>query len=177
MASKKVQFDNPLFKKSEANPTTNQCSSSSSNTSYDGPMTRGRTKGLVDLYEQVTSMSQSLTVFNISSSKKMQDASTTLRASKDVASLVNKVLSQPALSQTSSSSQKAPIIEEVDVSSDESEFSSQEITPRSKPRDFPRSVSSTVVSVMMTNMTSLEEQVSIMAKTLDEIMKSIEMHK
>ena len=128
MASKKIQFDNPPFKKSEANPTTNQSSSSSSNTRYDRPMTRGRTKRLVDLYEQVTSMSQSSHVFNISFSKKMQDASTTLETSKDDASVVNIVLSQPALSQTSSSSQKAPTIEEVDVSSDESEFSSLEIT-------------------------------------------------
>uniref|UniRef100_A0A2N9E9D5 Retrotransposon gag domain-containing protein n=1 Tax=Fagus sylvatica TaxID=28930 RepID=A0A2N9E9D5_FAGSY len=173
MASKKVQFENSLLKKSEANPTTNQSYSSSSDTPYDGPMIRGRTKSLVDLYEQVTSMSQSSTVFNISSSKKMHDASTTLGASKDVASLINKVLSQPALYQTSSSSQKASIIEEVDVSSDESEFSSLEITPRSKPRDSPRSVSSIVVSVMMINMTSLEEQVSIMAKTLEELMKSM----
>ena len=173
MASKKVQFENSLLKKSEANPTTNQSYSSSSDTPYDGPMIRGRTKSLVDLYEQVTSMSQSSTVFNISSSKKMHDASTTLGASKDVASLVNKVLSQLALYQTSSSSQKASIIEEVDVSSDESEFSSLEITPRSKPRDSPRSVSSIVVSVMMINMTSLEEQVSIMAKTLEALMKSM----
>ncbi len=58
----------------------------------------------------------------------MQDALTTLGTSKDDASVVNIVLSQLALSQTSSSSQKAPTIEEADVSSDESEFSSLEIT-------------------------------------------------
>ena len=93
MALKKIQFDNPLFKKSEENPTTNQSSSSNSDTRYDRPMTRGRTKSLVELYTQVTSMSQSTPVFNTSDSKKMHAASTILGASEDVASLVNKVLS------------------------------------------------------------------------------------
>ena len=173
MASKRIQFDNPLFKKSEANPTTNQSSSPSSNTRYNGPMTRGRIKSLVDIYKQVTLMSQSSHVFNISSSKKMQDASTTIEASKDDTSHVNIVLSQPILSQTSNTSQKAPIIEEVDVLSDEPEFSSLEITTTSKPTNSPCFVSSTVVSVMMTDMTFLEEQVSIMDKTLEELMKSM----
>ncbi|GMY33245.1 hypothetical protein FCV25MIE_28487 [Fagus crenata] len=131
MASKKIRIDNPLFKKSEENPTTNQSSSLNSNTRYDGPMTRERKKSLVELF------------------------------------------SQPALSQTSSTNPNAPIIEEVDASSDEFEFSSLESTPMSKLRDSPRSVSSTIMLVMMTNTTSMEEQVSIMAKTLEELMKSI----
>ena len=166
MASKKIQFDNPLFKKSEENPTTNQSSSSNSDTRYNGSMTRG-TKGLAELYMQVTSMSQSTPVFNTSDSKKMHVASTTLGASEDVASLVNKVLSQPVLSQTSSTNPDAPIIEEVDASSDESEFSFPESTPMSRLRDSPHSISSTVMPIMMTNTTSMEEQVSIMAKTLE----------
>ena len=173
MASKKIRIDNPLFKKSEENPTTNQSSSLNSNTRYDGPMTRERKKSLVELYMQVTSMSQSTPVFNTSDSKKMHVASTILGASEDVASLVNKVFSQPALSQTSSTNPNAPIIEEVDASSDEFEFSSLESTPMSKLRDSPRFVSSTIMLVMMTNTTSMEEQVSIMAKTLEELMKSI----
>ena len=41
-----------------------------------------------------------------------------------------------------------------------------------KTRDSPRSISSIVMPVMMTNTTSLEKQVSIMAKTLEELMKS-----
>ena len=166
MASKKIQFDNPLFKKSEENPTTNQSSSSNSDTRYNRSMTRG-TKGLAELYMQVTSMSQSTPVFNTSDSKKMHVASTTLGASEDVASLVNKVLSQPVLSQTSSTNPDAPIIEEVDASSDESEFSFPESTPMSRLRDSPHSISSTVMPIMMTNTTSMEEQVSIMAKTLE----------
>ena len=80
---------------------------------------------------------------------------------------------QPALSQTSSKNLDASIIEEADVSNDESEFSYPESTSMSKSRDSPRSVSSTVMQVMMTNTTSVEEQVSIMAKTLEELMKSI----
>ena len=115
MASKKIQFDNPLFMKSEENPTTNQSSSSNSDTRYDGPMTRGRTKSLAEIYIQVTSMSQSTPIFNTSNSKKMHATSTTLGPSEDVASLVNKVLSQPALSQTSSTNLDAPTIEEVDT--------------------------------------------------------------
>uniref|UniRef100_A0A2N9IVU3 Retrotransposon gag domain-containing protein n=1 Tax=Fagus sylvatica TaxID=28930 RepID=A0A2N9IVU3_FAGSY len=87
--------------------------------------------------------------------------------------IINKVLSQPALSQTSSMNLDAPIIEEVDASSDESEFSSPESTHMSKLRDSPCSVSLIVMPVMMTNTTSMEEQVSIMAKTLEELMKSI----
>ncbi len=118
-------------------------------------------------------MSQSTPVFNTSYSKKMYVASTTLGANEDVASLVNKVLSQPALSQTSSTNPDAPIILEVNASRDESEFSFPKSTPMSRLRDSPRSVSSTVVPVMMTNTTSMEEQVSIMAKTLEELMKSI----
>ncbi|GMY12287.1 hypothetical protein FCV25MIE_07526 [Fagus crenata] len=129
-------------------------------------MTRG-TKGLAELYTQVTSMSQSTPIFNTSDSKKMHVASTTLGASEDVASLVNKVLSQPVLSQTSSTNPDAPIIEEVDASSDESEFSFPESTPMSRLRDSPHSISSTVMPIMMTNTTSMEEQVSIMAKTLE----------
>ena len=43
----------------------------------------------------------------------------------------------------------------------------------SKLRDSPPSVSSTVMPIMMTNTTSMEEQVLIMAKTLEELMKSI----
>jgi hypothetical protein len=103
----------------------------------------------------------------------MHIASTILEASEDLTSLVNKMLSQPALSQTSSTNLDAPIIEEADTSSDESEFSSPESTPMSKLRNSPHSVSSTAMLVMMTNTTSVEEQVSIMAKTLEELMKSI----
>ncbi|GMY34052.1 hypothetical protein FCV25MIE_29294 [Fagus crenata] len=102
----------------------------------------------------------------------MQTTSTTLGASEDITSLVNKVLSQPTLSQTSNSNQKVPIIEEVDVSSDKFEFSSPESTLMTKTRDSPRSISSIVMPVTMTNTTSLEKQVSIMAKTLEELMKS-----
>jgi hypothetical protein len=136
-------------------------------------MTRGRTKSLAELYTQVTSMSQSTPVFNTSDSKKMHAVSTTLGASEDVASLVNKMLSQPTLSQTSSTNLYASIIEEAYTSIDEFEFSSPESTPMSKLRDSPHSISSTVMLVMMTNTTCMEEQVSIMAKTLEELMKSI----
>ena len=76
-------------------------SSSSSNTSYAGPMTRGRTEALAEVYAQTTPIPQSLPIFNTSKSQKSQTASSTQGASKDVVSLVKDMLSHPALSQTS----------------------------------------------------------------------------
>ena len=73
------------------------------------------------------------------------------------------MLSQPALSQTSESVQEVPIAEEENKSPDGSEFSLSENIPTSKLRDSPCSVSSFAMPVMMTNTTSLEEQVSTIA--------------
>ena len=50
MGSKKTQINNPLFGISEVDPTMDSNSSSSSNTSYARPMTRGRMKALAEVY-------------------------------------------------------------------------------------------------------------------------------
>nr|POE66268.1 hypothetical protein CFP56_59068 [Quercus suber] len=71
------------------------------------------------------------------------------------------MLSQPTLSPKPT--QEAPIIEEDDESLDGSEFSFSENIPASKLRDSLHSVSSFAMLVMMTNTTSLEEQVSTIA--------------
>ena len=83
------------------------------------------------------------------------------------------MLSQPALSQTSESVQEVPIAEEENKSLDGSEFSFSDDISASKLRDSPRSVSSFAMPVMMTNTTSLEDQVSTIAQTLEELMKSM----
>ena len=77
------------------------------------------------------------------------------------------------MSQTSESIQEVPIAEEENKSLDGSEFSFSENIHTSKLRDSPRSVSSFAMPVMMTNITSLEEQVSTIAQTLEELMKSM----
>ena len=81
------------------------------------------------------------------------------------------MLSQPVLSPEPT--QEAPIVEEEDESLDGSEFSFLENIPTSKPRESPHFVSSSAMLVMMTNTTSLEEQVSTIAQTLRELMKSM----
>ena len=73
------------------------------------------------------------------------------------------MLSQSALSQTSESIQEVPIAEEENKSLDGSEFSFSENIHTSKLRDSPRFVSSFAMPIMMTNTTSLEEQVSTIA--------------
>ena len=83
------------------------------------------------------------------------------------------MLSQPALSQTSEPIQEVPIAEEENKSLDGSEFSFSENIPTSKLRDSPHSVSSFSMPIMMTNTTSLEEQVSTIVQTLEELMKSM----
>ena len=70
------------------------------------------------------------------------------------------MLSQPALSQTLEPIQEVSIVKEENKSPDGFEFSFLENIPTSKLRDSPRSVSSFAMLVMMTNTTSLEEQVS-----------------
>ena len=81
------------------------------------------------------------------------------------------MLSQLALSPEPT--QEAPIVEEEDESLDGSKFSSSENIPTSKLRESPHSVSSSTMLVMMTNTTSLEEQVSTIAQNLEELMKSM----
>ena len=81
------------------------------------------------------------------------------------------MLSQPALSLEPT--QEALIVDEEDESLDGSEVSLSDDIPASKLRDSPRSVSSFSITVMMTNTTSLEEQVSTIAQTLEELMKSM----
>ena len=83
------------------------------------------------------------------------------------------MLSQPALSQTSESIREVPIAEEENKSPDGSKFSFSENIHTSKLRDSPRFVSSFAMPIMMTNTTSLEEQVSTIAQTLEELMKSM----
>ena len=83
------------------------------------------------------------------------------------------MLSQPALSQTSEPIQEVPITKEENKSPDGSEFSFSENIPTFKLRDSPRSISSFAMPVMMTNTTSLEEQVLTIAQTLEELMKSM----
>ncbi|KAK4538994.1 hypothetical protein RGQ29_032069 [Quercus rubra] len=86
------------------------------------------------------------------------------------------MLSQPALSQTSKSIQEVPIAEEENKSLDGSEFSFSENIHTANLRDSPRFVSSFAMPVMMTNTTSLEEQVSTIAQTLEELMKPKQTH-
>ena len=83
--------------------------------------------------------------------------------SKVVVGLVKEMLSQPAFSQTSKSIQEVPIVEEENKSPDGSKFSFSKNIPTSKLRNSPCSVSSFAMLVMMTNTTSLEEQVSTIA--------------
>ena len=163
MASKKIQINNPLFRTSEVDPTMDLNSLSSFDTSYAGPMTKGRTKALAEVYAKTTPIPQSSPVFNTSKAQKSQTDSSTQRASKDVAGFVKEMLSQPALSQTSEPIQEVPIAEEENKSLDGSEFSFSENIPTSKLRDSPHSVSSFAMLVMMTNTTSLEEQDSTIA--------------
>ena len=94
-------------------------------------------------------------------------------ASEDVAGLIKEMLSQPALSQTSKSIEEVPIVDEENKSPDGSEFSFSENIHTSKLRDSPHSVSSFAMPVMMANTTSLEEQVSTIAQTLEELIKSM----
>ena len=83
------------------------------------------------------------------------------------------MLSQPALSQTSKSIQEVPIAEEENKSLDGFEFSISDNIHIANLRDSSRSVTSFSMLVMMTNTTSLEEQVSTIAQTLEELMKSM----
>jgi len=69
--------------------------------------------------------------------------------------------------------QEVPIVEEENESLDGSEFYFLENIPTSKLRDSPHSISSFAMPVMMTNATSLEEQVLTIAQTLEELMKSM----
>ena len=160
MALKKIWINNPLFGTSEVDPTIDSNSSSSSDTSYARPMTKGSTKALVEVYAQTTPISQSLSVFNTSETQKSQTTSSTQRVSKDIVGLVKEMLSQPALSQTSEPIQEVSIVKEENKSPDDFEFSFSENIPTSKLRDSPRSISSFSMLVMMTNTTFLEEQVS-----------------
>jgi len=50
MTSKKTKINNPLFGTSEVDPTIDSNSSSSSDTPYTGPMTRGRVIALAEVY-------------------------------------------------------------------------------------------------------------------------------
>ena len=171
MASKKTQINNPLFGTSEVDPTLDSNSSSSFDMPYTGPMTRGRIKALAEVYAQTTPIPQSSTIFNTSKSEKSQTSSSTQGVSKDVASLVKEMLSQPALSLEPT--QEALVVEEENESLDGSEFSFSENIPTSKLRDSPYSVSSSAMLVMMTNTTSLEEQVLTIAQTLEELIRSM----
>nr|POE50492.1 hypothetical protein CFP56_76811 [Quercus suber]POF19364.1 hypothetical protein CFP56_57167 [Quercus suber] len=158
MASKKTQINNPLFGTSEVDPTLDSKSSSSSNTPYTGPMTRGRIKALAEVYAQTTPIPQSSPIFNTFETQKSQTASSTQGTSKDVGSLIKKMLSQLALSPKPI--QKALTIEEENESLDVSRFSFSENIPTSKLKDSSHSISSFAMPVMMTNTTSLEQQVS-----------------
>ena len=93
-------------------------------------MTRGRIKTLAKVYAQTTPIPQSSSVFNTSETEKSQKTSSTQGASKDVASLVKEMLSQPALSPI----QEVPIVEEENESLDGSEFSFLENIHTSKLR-------------------------------------------
>ena len=167
MASKKTQIDNPHVGTSEVDPTLD----SNFDIPYIGPMTRGRIKALAEVYAQTTLIPQSSSVFSTSKTEKSQTASSTQGASKDVASLVKEMLSQPALSPEPT--HEAPIVEEEDESLDGFEFYFSENIPTSKLRESPHSVSSSTMLVMMTNTTSLEEQVSTIAHTLEELIRSM----
>ena len=167
MASKKTQIDNPFFGTSEVDPILD----SNFDIPYTRPMTRGRIKALAEFYAQTTPIRQSSSIFNTSETEKSQTALSTQGASKDVAGLIKEMLSQPALSLEPT--QEALIVEEENESLDGSEFSFSENIPTSKLRDSPHSISSSAMLVMMTNTTSLEEQVSTIAQTLEELMKSM----
>ena len=145
MASKKTQIDIPLVGTSGVDPTLD----SNFDIPYTGPMTRGRIKALAEVYAQTTTIPQSSSVFNTSETEKSQTASSTQGASKDVASLVKEMLSQPALSPEPT--HEAPIVEEEDESFDGFEFYFSENIPTSKLRESPHSVSSSTMLVMMTN--------------------------
>nr|POF15770.1 hypothetical protein CFP56_17977 [Quercus suber] len=90
MASKKTQIDNPIFGRSEVDPTLD----SNSDIPYTGSMTRGRIRALTEVYAQTTPIPQSSSVFNTSKIEKSQTASSTQGASKDVAILVNEILEE-----------------------------------------------------------------------------------
>ena len=100
MASKKTQINNPFFGTSEVDPTMDSNSSSSSDASYAGLMTRRRTKDLAEVYAQTTSIPQPSLILNTSKVQNSQTTSSTHGASKDVAGLVKEMLFGPALSQT-----------------------------------------------------------------------------
>ena len=167
MASKKTQIDNPFFGTSEVDPILD----SNFDIPYTRPMTRGRIKALAEFYAQTTPIRQSSSIFNTSETEKSQTALSTQGASKDVAGLIKEMLSQPALSPEPT--QEAPIADEEDESLDGSEVSFSDDIPASKLRDSPRFVSSFAMPVMMTNTTSLEEQVSTIAHTLEELIRSM----
>ena len=177
MASKKTQINNPLFRISEVDPTMDF------DTSYAGPMTRGRTKALAEVYAQTIPILQSSLVFNTSKTQKLQTISSTQGASKDVVGLIKIMLPQPTLSQTSEPIKEAPMVEEENESTNGSDFSCSENILTSKFRDPSHTTSSSTMLVMMTNTTSLEKQVSMIAQTLEQLMKPMterelqEMHK
>ena len=77
------------------------------------------------------------------------------------------MLSQSALSQTLEPIQEAPIVEEESESPNGFKCSFSKNISSSKLRDSPHSVISSAILVMMTNMTSLEEQVTTIAQTLE----------
>ena len=112
MALKKIQINNPLFGTSEVDPAMDSNSSSSSETSYAGPMTKERTKVLVEVCAYTTPIPLSSPIFNTSKTQKLQTASSTQGASKDVAGLVKEMLFQPALSKTSKPIKEFPIAKE-----------------------------------------------------------------
>ena len=128
-------------------------------TSYVGPMTRGRTKALAEVYAQTIPILQSSPVFNTSKTQKLQTISSTQGASKDVVGLIKIMLPQPTLSQTSEPIKEAPMVEEENESTNGSDFSCSENILASKFRDPSHTTSSSTMLVMMTNTTSLEKQV------------------
>ena len=165
MASKKTQINNPLFRTTEVDPTMDF------DTSYVGPMTRGRTKALAEVYAQTIPILQSSPVFNTSKTQKLQTISSTQGASKDVVGLIKIMLPQPTLSQTSEPIKEAPMVEEENESTNGSDFSCSENILTSKFRDPSHTISSSTMLVMMTNTTSLEKQVLMIAQTLEQLMK------
>ena len=82
MASKKTQINNSFFGTNEVDPTMDSNSSSSSDTSYARPMTRGRIKALAEVYAQTTPIPQPSLFLNTSETKKSQTASSTQGESK-----------------------------------------------------------------------------------------------
>ena len=93
------------------------------------------------------------------------------------------MLPQPTLSQTSEPIKEAPMVEEENESTNGSDFSCSENILTSKFRDPSHAISSSTMLVMMTNTTSLEKQVLMIAQTLEQLMKPMterelqEMHK